>query len=295
MAFPEAMAAIQRHIRAADALAAMGASLGTAAGRLQPNDVLAEKLEMVVDQFEPGLLNDLEPEELDALYGFVRAALRQMLHLLELPDDGSSGWSYDDPGILESQGRASRLVTRLLTSYADQEDEFGTRLSEGARFLDVGSGVGWISLSMAQQWPLLEVVGIDILDAALDLAALNLEQTGLRERVSFRKQNVADLSDESAFDFAFVPVIFIPEDLIEEAFKNLRRSLRPGGWLFSAAYRVPEDSKLAALNDLRTTLSGGRAWSAEELDQMAEQAGLRSVGDIAPDSPLHLWASRRLD
>ena len=293
MAFPEAMAAIQKHIRAADALAALGARIGTASGHLRPNDTLTSKLDAVVDAFEPDLLDGLTEDELDALYGFVRAAMRQMLHLLELPDDGSSGWSFDDPGILETQGRSSRLVTKLLTDYAAKEPEFEATLSNAARFLDVGSGVGWISLSMAQQWPSLTAVGIDIFGPALDLAATNLEQTGLSDRVAFRKENVAELKDESDFDVIFVPVIFLPEDIIDQTFRNLHRALKPGGWLFAAAYRVPEDRKLAALNDLRTTISGGRAWSDGELAEMAEKAGLVSVGDIAAGSPLHLWASRR--
>lgn len=293
MAFPEAMAAIQKHIRAADALAALGARIGAASGHLRPNDTLTSKLDAIVDAFEPHLLDGLTEEELDALYGFVRAAMRQMLHLLELPDDGSSGWSFDDPGILETQGRSSRLVTKLLTEYAAKEPEFEATLSNAARFLDVGSGVGWISLSMAQQWPSLTAIGIDILGPALDLATTNLEQTGLSDRVAFRNENVAELKDDSDFDVIFVPVIFLPEDIIDQTFRNLHRALKPGGWLFAAAYRVPEDHKLAALNDLRTTISGGRAWSDKELAAMAENAGLVSVGDIAVGSPLHLWASRR--
>ncbi len=293
MAFPEAMAAIQKHIRAADALAALGARIGAASGNLRPNDTLTSKLDAVVDAFEPDLLDGLTEDELDALYGFVRAAMRQMLHLLELPDDGSSGWSFDDPGILETQGRSSRLVTKLLTEYAAKEPEFEATLSNAPRFLDVGSGVGWISLSMAQQWPSLTAIGIDILGPALDLAANNLEQTGLTDRVTFRNENVVDLKENAAFDVIFVPVIFLPEAIIDQTFKNLQQALKPGGWLFAAAYRVPEDRKLAALNDLRTTISGGRAWSDKELATMAENAGLVSVGDIAAGSPLHLWASRR--
>ncbi len=293
MAFPDAMAAIQKHIRAADALAAMGAKIGAAAGHLAPSDNLTSKLDAVVEEFEPDLLKGLTDEELDALYGFVRAAMRQMLHLLELPDDGSSGWSFDDPSILETQGRSSRLVTRLLSEYAAREPEFGATLSNAARFLDVGSGVGWISLSMAQQWPSLTATGIDILGPALDLASANLEQTGLSDRVSFRNENVTDLSETAAYDVVFVPVIFLPESIIDATFRNLHRALKPGGWLFAASYRVPEDRKLAVLNELRTTVSGGRAWSDKELAAMAENAGLISVGDVALGSPLHLWASRR--
>ena len=293
MAFPESMAAIQKHIRAADVLAAIGARIGKAAGHLQPNDNLSSKLDAVMEEFEPDLLDGLTNEELDALYGFVRAAMRQMLHLLELPDDGGSGWTFEDPAILENQGRSSRVVTRLLTEYAAKNPEFGDILSNGPRFLDVGSGVGWISLSMAQQFPSLHATGIDILDPALELAAKNLEQAGLSERVTFRKQNVLDLKEAKAFDLVFVPVIFLPEVILDQTFENLCCALKPGGWLFAAAFRVPDDRRMAVLNDLRTTVSGGRAWNADELAAMTKKAGLVPVEDIAAGSPLHLWAARR--
>lgn len=293
MAFPETMAAIQKHIRAADVLAAIGARIGKAAGHLQPNDNLSSKLDAVIEEFEPNLLDGLTEEELDALYGFVRATMRQMLHLLELPDDGSSGWSFEDPAILENQGRSSRVVTRLLTEYAAKKPEFGDTLSSGPRFLDVGCGVGWISLSMAQQWPSLRATGIDILQPALELAAKNLEQTGLSDRVNFREQNVLDLQEDEVFDVVFVPVIFLPEAILEQTFENLYRALKPSGWLFAAAFRVPDDRRMAVLNDLRTTVSGGRAWNTDELADITDKPGLVSVGDIAAGSPLHLWAARR--
>jgi hypothetical protein len=52
--------------------------------------------------------------------------------------------------------------------------------------------------------------------------------------------------------------------------------------------------RVAALNDLRTTLSGGRAWSVRELEGLTNKTGLNSVGEIAACSPLHLWAARKI-
>lgn len=293
MAFPEAMAAIQTHMRAAEALAALGAKLGTEAGRIRPGENLLSKIDNVHSRFEPDLLDGLDEDELDALYGFVRAGLRQVLHLVELPDEGADGWAYDDPAILESQGRSSRLVTRLISEYAGKNSELGKLFSGGAEFLDVGSGVGWISLSMAQQWPKLKATGIDILSPALELASLNLERTGLSERVCFRQQNVVDLQEEEAFDAIFIPVIFIPETIMADAFERLFRALRPNGWLFAAGYRVPEDELLAALNDLKTALSGGRVWAMDELVSLVSGAGFTPLEDVGTGSALHLLAARR--
>ncbi len=293
MDFPEAMAVVQKHIRAAEAVAVLGAALGSSAGRLHPNDSLKAKIGTALEQVEPDFGDGLQREELEALYGFVRAALRQMLHLVELPDGGGNGWSFDDPDILETQGRSSRLVARLLNDHAARNPDFGALLAGGADFLDVGSGVGWISLSMAQDWPNLRAVGIDILEAALVLADRNLHRTGLAGRVTFHNRNVLDLDETGLFDVIFIPLIFIPETIVEDALGILYRALKPSGWLFTASYRVPEDSLQAALNDLKTTLSGGRAWTVEELDTLTSAAGLEGCGDIGTGSPIHLWAARR--
>jgi len=292
MAFPEAMSALQAYIRSAEALAALGAKMGAASGRITPSEKLLEKLDGVQAHHEPDLLDGLNRDELDALYGFVRASLRQMLHLVELPGDGAGGWSYTDAGILQAQGRSSRLVTRLLTDFAGAELEFGRTLSKGAEFLDVGSGVGWISLSMAEQWPELRATGIDILDPALELARENLAETGLTDRVQFRNQNVVELDDRQIFDVAFMPVIFIPETILARALEAVRHALKPGGWLFAAAYRIPDDPRQATLNDLKTTLSGGRVWEVAELCEIIGKVGFDRAKDIGGGSPLHLIAAR---
>ena len=293
MAFPDAMSALQRYIRAAEALAALGARLGAASGTIAPNERLLEKLEAVRAHHEPDLLDGLSEQEMDALHGFVRASLRQMLHLVELPGDGADGWTYTDPGILQAQGRSSRLVTRLVSNRAKQDPALRQILSNGAKFLDVGSGVGWISISMAQEWPGLEATGIDILEPALALARENLAGSGLADRVWFRNQNVVDIDDVEAFDVAFLPVIFIPESILADAIRSLGRALKSDGWLFAAAYRIPDDPQQATLNDLKTTLSGGRVWDMTELAQTIKSGGFDEPEDIGYGSPLHLLVARR--
>jgi SAM-dependent methyltransferase len=292
MAFPEAMLALQAYIRPAEALAALGANLGVASGKIAPSERLRAKLDGVLTQYEPNLLDGLSKDELEALHGFVRASLLQMLHLIELTANSAEGWNYTDEGLLQAQGRASRLVTRLITDYAHTEQALGQMLEDDGDFLDVGSGVGWISLSMAMQWPKLRSTGIDILGPALALAQQNLTETEMSGRVSFRNQNVIELSEQDIFNITFIPLIFIPETIFAEALAAVRRSLKSDGWLFAAAYRIPEDPRQAALNDLKTTLSGGRVWQVPELIQVLESAGFTQMKDIGEGSPLHLIAAR---
>lgn len=214
IAFPESLSALQVYVRSAETLAALGAKLGALTGNISPNQNLLAKLDAVQSLNEPDIFDDLNDDDMTALYGFVVAALHQMLHLTELPGDGSEGWTYENPSILEGQGRSSRIVTRLVTDYANREQTLGKTLLQPTKFLDVGSGVGWISLSMARQWPNLHATGIDILEPALELAGANLDECGLADRVQFRNQNVLDLTDPDVFDLAFIPLIFIPEEIV---------------------------------------------------------------------------------
>ena len=58
--------------------------------------------------------------------------------------------------------------------------------------LDVGTGTGAIALAIADERPGATVTAIDVSEDALALARENAERTGLAERVSFARHDVAD-------------------------------------------------------------------------------------------------------
>ena len=196
-----------------------------------------------------------------------------------------SGWDVDDDTLL-AQGRASAAAGRLLaTTVAGQLPGLSERLAQpGAVVLDVGTGVAELACAVAKALPSVEVVGIDVLDRALRLADRTIAEHGLVDRVRVRRQSVADITEPGAYDLVWLPLIFIPPDVVREALPALHASLRPGGWLVASVGRVHASSLAVAVATWQTQLASGTALTPEQATQLLGEHGFAEV--MVVDTPL---------
>ena len=150
-----------------------------------------------------------------------------------------SGSDTDDDTLV-AQGRASAVAGPLFaTTVAGQLTGLSQRLAQpGAQVLDVGTGVAELACALAEALPSVHVVGIDVLDRALRLADRTITEHGLVDRVRVRRQSVADIKEYGTFELVWLPLIFIPPDVVHAALPTLHASLRPGGWLIAGVGRV---------------------------------------------------------
>lgn len=142
-------------------------------------------------------------------------------------------WVEQSDEALRAQGEASAqgaqaFATFMLPHMADLKDRLD---APGARMLDVGTGVGALAVAYAEVFPQLQVVGLDVLDRALDLARQTIAASAAADRVSVRKQDVAEFTDDDGFDLAWLPAPFIPESALRKGLPRVVAGLRPGGWL----------------------------------------------------------------
>lgn len=284
---------IMELIRNAETLGALGALLSGLAGHAKPHPDAADKFAAVQRAIDPDLFADLSAEAAQTLHAAIVARVRRAAELAERPDQPPI-WAPDDPALLQTQGRSSRLVTRLISAYAERKPALVNLLSAPSAFLDVGCGAGWIAISMAERWPMLRVDGLDIHQPALELAGHNVEVAALNSRVTFHRKSVAELDVDDAYEVAFVPFVFIPEPALQVAMPALAKAVKAGGWMFIACYREPEGALNRALWDLQTTTSGGRVWQQREVACLMESVGFEFVEDVGEDSPLNLYAARRI-
>lgn len=70
----------------------------------------------------------------------------------------------------------------------------------GRRVLDIGTGTGLIALMMAQRFPEVEVVGIDIDEGAVLQAEENVQASPFSNRIRIIRADVRDLKAEQPFD-----------------------------------------------------------------------------------------------
>src|SRR4029077_4004988 len=143
------------------------------------------------------------PDQRAMLHGMIRMLVRTADDLVNDPGR-APGWTTTDPVILESIGRASMSMPGAIVAGAPE-------LANVTSFLDVGTGVGWLAVAATNVWPSANVVGIDVNDHVLERARANVASVGLEDRITLRKQSVAELDDVDAYDLAWVPTFFIPE------------------------------------------------------------------------------------
>lgn len=293
MSFQEANKLINDLIVEADKLGALGALLGGVSGEIEVHAKAREKYAAVQRAIAPDLFDGIAQEEAVALRATISARLRQALKLVEAPDQPPV-WNHDDPVVLQTQGRSSRVVTRLISEFAEKEKALSGLLEGAAHFLDVGCGTGWISISMAERWPLLKADGLDIHAPALELANQNVRAAGLVGRVAVRNQSIADLDETDRYAAAFIPFIFIPETVLDVAVPALNRAVQQNGWLFIGCYREPAGELGRALWDLRTAMSGGRVWSEDEISDYIGRHGFSFVEDIGEGTGINLYAAKKV-
>jgi len=231
----------------------------------------------------PGLDAVTRGRAKEMLSADLRSTRLQTADLVERAARGTSaldGWSYPDPKLLEAQGlHSAQMVVPWVELLFPHLEGLPERLREPtARFLDVGSGVGRLSIEMCRGFPNLRVVGIDPFETALTLARRNVAEAGLGDQIELRPERVQDLTDERCYDLAWVPVLFMTADVAARGLHRVHTALRPGGWAVLGSLAVEGGEIQPAVLRLKSLLygSGGRL-SPEHAAAMLTAAGFENV------------------
>jgi SAM-dependent methyltransferase len=208
---------------------------------------------------------------------------------------GDDGWRHTDPAVLQAQGTMSAgavpFLERVVFPGAAGIPE---RLERGASFLDVGAGVGAVSIGLCRRFPRLRAVGLEPAEAPLALARRNVAAAGLEDRLELRQGLIQDLDDTEAFDIAWLPLNFLPPTVIPAALERVRDALRPGGLLLLATLGGGGEDLRSAAARLRSVLWGGDALAPERVAELLGAAGFTDVAvlDRLPSSLVPLTARR---
>ncbi len=217
--------------------------------------------------------------------GDIRSHLMQALAFLDSSsgEAPSPGWRHTDRALLQAQGDASAgLAPMFKANILPGLGDLAARLERpGARFLDVGVGVGALAIAMCRAWPELHVVGLDTFDVPLAVARENVVRASLAERIELRRIGVEELADEESFELAWLPAFFIPEAVVGQAMSRVHAALRPGGWVLLPLIGAAGDDRQRAVAALVSDLWGGPAFSVAGAESLLKEAGFSSVRTLA--------------
>jgi SAM-dependent methyltransferase len=228
-----------------------------------------------------GAMPFAQPPMRNALLGDIRSMLMQPCDLLDSSrgDAPRAGWKHTDRDVLQAQGDASTALPMMLKmNVLPTLGDLGARLEQkGARFLDVGVGVGALAIAACRVWPAISVVGLDTFHTPLAIAHENVTQAGLGDRIELRNASVEDLRDEGAFDLAWLPSFFIPQAAMTNALARIRASLKDGGWAVVAMFGGGADDRQRAVGALLTDLWGGPSMTTADMQALLTNAGFTAV------------------
>jgi hypothetical protein len=130
---------------------------------------------------------------------------------------------------------------------------------------------------MCRAFPQVHVVGLDTFDVPLAIARENVARESLGDRIELRRIAVQDLADEESFDLAWLPAVFIGEQVLGPALKRVRAALRPGGWVLFPVMGAAGADRQRAVGQLLTALWGGPVLSLQGAEALLKEAGFTAV------------------
>jgi SAM-dependent methyltransferase len=248
-------AALAREPRTADALAG---ALGLHGPYVRVFCEMGHHLEILdrsgdVYRLAPGMDRLLASAD-DTYYlgGFPRVHLRAAEDYERYPELLRSGavHTYQEHarGFLEAVAGASRSLPRMFLDVAARKlPDLVRRLESGGRVLDVGCGAGHALVTLAERFPGLTGVGLEIEPVSAGMARALVRERGLAGRLEVRDAWEPPADFERAFDVVtqFLVLHEIRPEAKRDVLARCARALKPGGTLvlFDEAY--PEDEGTA--------------------------------------------------
>lgn len=143
------------------------------------------------------------------------------------------GVPYEAYGVhtLEAIGTGNRamFVNDYAAKWIPAMPDVEGRLVEGAKVADIGCGLGWSSISLAQAFPRVTVAGYDLDLASVERAEANAQDAGVDDRVRFHVAAAEDIDARGEFDLVTAFEVIHDMAYPVEALKRMREMLAPGG------------------------------------------------------------------
>ena len=248
-------------------------------------------------QASPALMPFTSPEGTETFKAALRAPLLQTEDFRRKLGTGAlslDGWSHTDDAIIEAQGTLTRhWTTRALPKLKFLPGLVPRLEAPGASLLDVGAGAAGLSIALCRHFPRLRAVALEPAPHPAELGEKHVRQAGLANRIAIRRERVEEMQEDSAFDLAFLPQMFLPDAVVEEALRRIFRALKPGGWLLVAALSHDGPGTASAVNRLKNLLWGGNTRDVAQVKPLLQSAGFDPVIRAPGRHSLRMICARR--
>jgi SAM-dependent methyltransferase len=174
--------------------------------------------------------------------GLLTSLGRNLPALIEAYRTGAGfGWHQHGDGARCGQAEANRpmFLNQLGQDYLAALPAVDAALRGGGTVADIGCGLGWSSIGIAQAYPQARVDGYDIDAPSIEKAQVNAAEAGVHDRVRFQTIDVAELdADEYDVVLALECIHDMPDPV--SVLRAMRRAAKQGGEVLVMDERVGE-------------------------------------------------------
>lgn len=172
-----------------------------------PDTDTAERRFRLPDGYEAVLI---DPDSLTAMVPMARlmaGCVKPLPQILEAYRTGV-GVPFEDYGLDMAEGQAGstrpQFIHLLTQEWLPAMPGVHARLHTDppARVADIGMGMGWSSIAIANAYPLAHVDGFDLDEASVTAARANAEAAGVADRVTFHHRDAGDPDLSERYDLA---------------------------------------------------------------------------------------------
>lgn len=154
-------------------------------------------------------------------------------HLDALVDAYRSGggvtWAEFGDDVRNGQGAANRPLFQgaLVNDYLPAIPDIAEVLQSGGRIADIGCGLGWSSVGIAQAYPAVTVDGYDNDLPSIETARANATQAGVADRVAFHLADGREVAGAYQLVTAFECIHDLPDPV--SVLSSMRLLAEPDG------------------------------------------------------------------
>jgi SAM-dependent methyltransferase len=153
---------------------------------------------------------------------------------------GGVGWAELGDDVRQGQGGANRPLFRgaLPREYLPSLPEVAAVLRDGGRVADVGCGVGWSAIGLAEAHPRVVVDGFDLDAPSIEQARRNAASAGVADRVRFHHGDAAEATGSYDLVCAYECIHDLPDPVA--VLRSMRRLAGSGGFVLVMDEHVAE-------------------------------------------------------
>lgn len=153
------------------------------------------------------------------------------------------------------------------------------KINNGIKILDLGTGTGYLAFPIAKKYPSVEVIGLDIVELALNKNRQRAENEGLNNLQFVNYSGLAFPFANETFDMVITRYALHHFPAINDTFQEISRVLKPNGMFFVADPMPNENDSQRFVDAYMQMKKDGhiKFYTKNEWKNMADLVGLNFV------------------